>query len=218
MKKKRWYQGTPGAILFLILFFPVGLFLMWKYTSWPRVAKGIVSGFFAVALIGAMARQPEPVQPPTQDTNSVDAQTKPPVQISDDVSAPPAEQTPEPAQAPEPEQTPEQTPSAEPAQAPEPAQTPSADPAPAPEPSQAEVTSPSPAVTEPPQSEAPASTTPPPSDSTGSSSSSSSSRNVYVTKSGKRYHYDSSCNGGTYYESTLEAAKNRGLTPCKKCT
>ena len=43
------------------------------------------------------------------------------------------------------------------------------------------------------------------------------SRKVYVTKTGKRYHYSDSCNGGTYYESTLDAAKRRGLTPCNKC-
>lgn len=40
---------------------------------------------------------------------------------------------------------------------------------------------------------------------------------VYVTKTGKRYHYSDSCNGGTYYPATLEEAKNRGLTPCNKC-
>lgn len=40
---------------------------------------------------------------------------------------------------------------------------------------------------------------------------------VYVTKTGKRYHYSSTCNGGTYYESTLTKAKQRGLTPCQKC-
>lgn len=42
-------------------------------------------------------------------------------------------------------------------------------------------------------------------------------KTVYVTKTGKRYHYDSSCNGGTYYPATLTEAKNRGLTPCQKC-
>jgi len=42
-------------------------------------------------------------------------------------------------------------------------------------------------------------------------------RTIYVTKTGKRYHYDGSCNGGTYYASTLENALARGLTPCKKC-
>lgn len=40
---------------------------------------------------------------------------------------------------------------------------------------------------------------------------------IYVTKSGKRYHYDPNCNGGTYYESTLADAQKRGLTPCQKC-
>lgn len=40
---------------------------------------------------------------------------------------------------------------------------------------------------------------------------------IYVTKSGKRYHHDGTCNGGTYYESTMEDALRRGLTPCEKC-
>ena len=40
---------------------------------------------------------------------------------------------------------------------------------------------------------------------------------IYVTPTGKRYHYDANCNGGTYIESTLAAALGRGLTPCQKC-
>lgn len=40
---------------------------------------------------------------------------------------------------------------------------------------------------------------------------------IYVTETGKRYHYDESCNGGTYYEATLAEAVGRGLTPCDKC-
>lgn len=43
------------------------------------------------------------------------------------------------------------------------------------------------------------------------------SRTVYVTSTGKRYHYSSNCGNGKYYESTLDAAKKSGLTPCKKC-
>ena len=39
----------------------------------------------------------------------------------------------------------------------------------------------------------------------------------YVTKTGKRYHYSGTCNGGTYYEATLAEAMGRGLTPCDKC-
>ena len=43
------------------------------------------------------------------------------------------------------------------------------------------------------------------------------SRTVYITPTGKRYHYDNNCNGGTYMESTLDKALSMGLTPCKKC-
>lgn len=46
---------------------------------------------------------------------------------------------------------------------------------------------------------------------------SSTNKTVYVTKTGKRYHYDNNCNGGTYYPSTLSEAQSRGLTPCNKC-
>lgn len=42
-------------------------------------------------------------------------------------------------------------------------------------------------------------------------------RTVYITKTGKRYHYDNNCNAGSYIESTLEEAQNKGLTPCEKC-
>lgn len=45
----------------------------------------------------------------------------------------------------------------------------------------------------------------------------STSNVVYITKTGKRYHYDNKCNGGTYYSTTLSEAQSRGLTPCNKC-
>ena len=42
-------------------------------------------------------------------------------------------------------------------------------------------------------------------------------RQIYVTATGEKYHYDGSCNGGTYYPATLAEAMGRGLTPCDKC-
>lgn len=42
-------------------------------------------------------------------------------------------------------------------------------------------------------------------------------RPVYMTRTGEKYHYDSSCNDGTYYEVPLETAMGMGLTPCEKC-
>lgn len=40
---------------------------------------------------------------------------------------------------------------------------------------------------------------------------------LYATPTGERYHYDGSCNGGTYYETSLAEITGRGLTPCDKC-
>ena len=42
------------------------------------------------------------------------------------------------------------------------------------------------------------------------------SATVYVTPTGKRYHYSGSCNGGSYSPTTLDNALRMGLTPCKK--
>lgn len=47
--------------------------------------------------------------------------------------------------------------------------------------------------------------------------SQSNGRTVYITPTGKKYHYDNNCNGGTYIPSTLAEAQAMGLTPCKKC-
>lgn len=44
-----------------------------------------------------------------------------------------------------------------------------------------------------------------------------SGRTVYITPTGKRYHYDGNCNGGTYIESTLDEVNRLNLTPCNKC-
>ena len=40
---------------------------------------------------------------------------------------------------------------------------------------------------------------------------------VYITPTGKRYHYDASCAGKNATPVTLSEAKSRGLTPCQKC-
>ena len=40
---------------------------------------------------------------------------------------------------------------------------------------------------------------------------------VYITRTGEKYHYDSNCNGGTYFEVPMQTAIDMGLTPCDKC-
>ncbi len=53
--KKKWYEKTGVILILLILFFPVGLFLMWKYKkNWNVIVKIIISilgVFFAWGLL-----------------------------------------------------------------------------------------------------------------------------------------------------------------------
>lgn len=50
-----WYKQTYGIILMLIFFFPVGLYLMWKYgKNWNQNLKIGVSAFCGLVLIASM--------------------------------------------------------------------------------------------------------------------------------------------------------------------
>lgn len=49
------------------------------------------------------------------------------------------------------------------------------------------------------------------------SSGSNYSGTVYITPTGKRYHFLTSCGGKNSKATTLSDAKSRGLTPCNKC-
>lgn len=47
---KKWHEKTGWIIFFLIFFFPVGLFFMWK-SNWKKTPKIIFSALFALSLI-----------------------------------------------------------------------------------------------------------------------------------------------------------------------
>ena len=58
MTGKRWYQKTWGIILCLILFFPVGLYLMCKYAEWNKGVKiAILVFFLALVLFSYMGNE-----------------------------------------------------------------------------------------------------------------------------------------------------------------
>lgn len=40
---------------------------------------------------------------------------------------------------------------------------------------------------------------------------------TYITRTGSKYHNNSTCNSGTYWPVPLETATGMGLTPCDKC-
>src|SRR5438876_4672876 len=50
--KKRVSTTTKVTIIFLVLFFPVGLLIMWRKTRWPRSVKWAVTAVFALILFG----------------------------------------------------------------------------------------------------------------------------------------------------------------------
>ncbi|MFZ5376615.1 MAG: hypothetical protein ACOZAN_03030 [Patescibacteria group bacterium] len=50
--QKKWYQKSIGVVIFLILFFPVGLYLMWKHKVWNMPIRIILSVFFALVVMG----------------------------------------------------------------------------------------------------------------------------------------------------------------------
>jgi hypothetical protein len=52
--KKKWYQKTGGIIFWLIVFFPVGLYLMWKHANWHKTAKWVVTAVYALLFLNGM--------------------------------------------------------------------------------------------------------------------------------------------------------------------
>ena len=50
MDDRKWHEKTGWIIFFLIVFFPIGLFLMWK-SNWKKAPKIIVSVLYGLALI-----------------------------------------------------------------------------------------------------------------------------------------------------------------------
>ena len=47
----KWFQKPTGIIILLIVFFPVGLFLMWKNEMWSKKTRWIVTGAIAILFI-----------------------------------------------------------------------------------------------------------------------------------------------------------------------
>jgi len=69
-KEKPIYQRTKTIIGFLIFFFLVGLFLMWKYADWHKSIKWGITVLMLILLIIAMAIE-EPTDTSTVNTTKV---------------------------------------------------------------------------------------------------------------------------------------------------
>ena len=73
-----WYKQEWFIVLSLLFIFPLGLFLMWRYSKWPSVAKTIVTvAIVVIALssttyVGSIKTDNHE----TQSTETTDNETK----------------------------------------------------------------------------------------------------------------------------------------------
>lgn len=65
----KFYQKNWFVILMLVLFFPVGLFLMWKYTNWRNYAKIIVTVVIALLVVVSYVSPTDYSSTPDQSTS-----------------------------------------------------------------------------------------------------------------------------------------------------
>ena len=88
---QKWYEKNLAIILFLIFFFPVGLFLMWKYSRWNKVAKIVISIFFGIVLLSNMGSN-KTNQTATTKTDTAIVQEQPKEKTDDEKAAEVAKQ------------------------------------------------------------------------------------------------------------------------------
>lgn len=56
-RNKKWYEKSGWVVFWLIVFFPLGLFLMWKYSNWNKIIKIIVSLFIVFSIVSESSNQ-----------------------------------------------------------------------------------------------------------------------------------------------------------------
>lgn len=79
--QRKWYDSKAIVILLLILFFPVGLYALWKGQNFSTVVKGILTGVICLAVLGSMGDRPERRQS-TSGTGSAPTSSQPRTQTA----------------------------------------------------------------------------------------------------------------------------------------
>ncbi|MCE5220902.1 MAG: hypothetical protein LLF98_06430 [Clostridium sp.] len=88
---QKWYEKNLAIILLLIFFFPVGLFLMWKYSRWNKIAKIVISIFFGIVLLSNMGSK-KTSQTATTKTETATIQEQPKEKTEEEKAAEVAKQ------------------------------------------------------------------------------------------------------------------------------
>ena len=71
MEKEKISQKTWFTVLFLIIFFPVGLFTMWKYKKFNKVARIIITAIFVISFVSAFFEPDDSTDSAGQSSKSV---------------------------------------------------------------------------------------------------------------------------------------------------
>lgn len=73
-QKQVWYTKNWVIVTLLILFFPAGLFLMWRYTDWNKNTKLIITGLLVIASIFSLSTKP--TESPKNETNNLETSSQ----------------------------------------------------------------------------------------------------------------------------------------------
>lgn len=71
--KTPWYKSTAGIIVLLFLFFPAGLFLMWKYSAWKmwlKIGLTAIAAIFVISIVSSSGSNSTQTSKPTASTVS----------------------------------------------------------------------------------------------------------------------------------------------------
>lgn len=207
MEKTPFFKKTWFIIIALIFIPPLGIALMWiSKKQWKSVIKiilSIVLGFWTLILgiaVFSPADETSVTESETTTVENSDAEdvtepaTKKPVSETKPVTSTTSPTTTETVTESTTEQeTTDKPTTTKPATTAKPTTT------------KKETTTAKPTTTRPTTTKAPTTVDP------------ESKITVYITETGKRYHYENPCGNGTYFATTLAKAKSLGLTPCDKC-
>ncbi|MBD2073059.1 hypothetical protein H6F86_03985 [Phormidium sp. FACHB-592] len=93
-QKLPWYETDSKSIIIalLVLFFPLGLWSMWKHGHWSLKTKGLITGMFVLLLLvhGRSEQTPSPVSSTPPAAASAPSPTQTETTESQASSAPPA--------------------------------------------------------------------------------------------------------------------------------
>lgn len=113
-----WYTHTWVAAVALVLFFPLGLFLMWRFTRWQTWLKTSITVILSLLtifyIIGTVAGEED------GSGETVRQEASPSPTVETPASTPEPTPSPDPTPSPEPTATPEPTPEPTPKPTPEP--------------------------------------------------------------------------------------------------